>query len=302
MIITVGTYTFASWLRRGIGTRITQPDTLGAGASRRAPSARRCRSTSRSTARRSHKNFALIGPGDIIGINPQMVVRTEPRNWITELRAELPRLHRVLRRGFLWRYTPARPAARGSRPWLALLVLEDAERGQGVRDHRPPRAASEHHGAEARRAAAARQNWAWATCPHQRGPRQPDGVRGVPPEPARAEHVQRRQDHLPADQPAQARGRHRVPRVRRAGVRDGRLAGLDQDPVARRRAGAGLGPAAPTCELPDLLRVVFPHRRERGLRVAGEALEPRTVDNASASATWTARTRASGSRPAPTSA
>ena len=29
----VGRYTFASWLRRGIGTRVLQPDRLGAGGS-----------------------------------------------------------------------------------------------------------------------------------------------------------------------------------------------------------------------------------------------------------------------------
>ena len=32
-MISVGRYTFSSWLRRGIGTRITQPDRLGAGGS-----------------------------------------------------------------------------------------------------------------------------------------------------------------------------------------------------------------------------------------------------------------------------
>jgi hypothetical protein len=42
------------------------------GAHRRQP--QRCR---------HFQNFALIGPGDIIGVNPHLVVRTEPRNWIS---------------------------------------------------------------------------------------------------------------------------------------------------------------------------------------------------------------------------
>jgi hypothetical protein len=32
-VTSVGRYTFASWLRRGVGTRVVQPDRLGSGGS-----------------------------------------------------------------------------------------------------------------------------------------------------------------------------------------------------------------------------------------------------------------------------
>ena len=101
MAIEVAKYQFQSWVRKGISTQIKRAGRArqsgrGAAAGR---ARHRSRSACRSTPRRKHpKPFALIGPGDIIGIQRDMIVRTEPRHGIVELRAELPRVHRVLRR------------------------------------------------------------------------------------------------------------------------------------------------------------------------------------------------------------
>ncbi|HEX2062617.1 MAG TPA: hypothetical protein VHK90_17890 [Thermoanaerobaculia bacterium] len=128
MAITVARYTFSSWLRKGIGNRITEVDHLGGGAS--------------ATKERSnvpidvvlnsaavHKEFALLGPGDIIGINPHVVVRTEPLRWITNFEPNYLAFVEFYDEDFLWRYTPAKANGDRLRPWLALLVLEVTEDG-----------------------------------------------------------------------------------------------------------------------------------------------------------------------------
>jgi hypothetical protein len=73
------------------------------------------------------KNFALIGPGDVIGINREMIVRTEPLNWITDFEPNYLPFVEFYDEDFAWRYTPAKASGEKLRPWVALLVLEEAE-------------------------------------------------------------------------------------------------------------------------------------------------------------------------------
>lgn len=128
-MISVGRYTFSSWLRRGVGNRITQPDRLGAGASG-VPERATVPIDVTLNGTAISKSFALIGPGDIIGINPQMVVRTEPRNWITNFEPNYLAFVEFYDEDFLWRYTPARPTGEKLSPWLALLILKPPDNGQ----------------------------------------------------------------------------------------------------------------------------------------------------------------------------
>jgi hypothetical protein len=127
MAIKVANYTFSSWLRKGIANRITEPDNLGAGAT-----AIKERShvpiDVMLNSEPVHKEFAIIGPGDILGINPRMVVRTEPLNWITNFEPNYLTFIEFYEEDFLWRYTPAAANDKRLRPWLALLVLKDADR------------------------------------------------------------------------------------------------------------------------------------------------------------------------------
>jgi len=126
MSITVAKYTFSSWLRKGIGNRITEPDNLGLGASAVKERSRVPIDVMLNTAP-VHKDFALVGPGDIIGLNPDMVVRTEPLNWITNFEPNYLPFIEFYDEDFLWRYTPARANGQRLRPWIALLVLEEGE-------------------------------------------------------------------------------------------------------------------------------------------------------------------------------
>jgi hypothetical protein len=126
MSITVAKYTFSAWLRKGIGNRITEPDNLGLGGGAVKERAHVPVDVMLNTTP-VHKEFALIGPGDIIGLNPDMVVRTEPLNRITNFEPNYLPFIEFYDEDFLWRYTPARANGQRLRPWIALLVLEEGE-------------------------------------------------------------------------------------------------------------------------------------------------------------------------------
>jgi len=126
MSITVAKYTFSSWLRKGIGNRITEPDNLGLGASVAKERSRVPIDVILNTTP-VHKEFALVGPGDIIGLIADMVVRTEPRNLITNFEPNYLPFIEIYDEDYLWRFTPARANGQRLRPWLTLLVLEAGE-------------------------------------------------------------------------------------------------------------------------------------------------------------------------------
>jgi hypothetical protein len=136
MDIEISRYQFHSWARKGIASTIEEPDDLGAG-------------TAATTQRAQvnipvllndvplEKNMSLVGPGDIIGINRDMIVRTQPVNWITDFEPNYLVFAEFYDEDFLWRYTPAAPKVPGAvstdpptdklRPWLLLLVVKEDE-------------------------------------------------------------------------------------------------------------------------------------------------------------------------------
>ena len=54
----------------------------------------------------------LVGPGDIVGINRRAVVRTEPRNGVTDFEPNYLAFIEFYDEDFPWRYTPARAVPR----------------------------------------------------------------------------------------------------------------------------------------------------------------------------------------------
>lgn len=142
----IATYTFLPWLRQGIAAKIRQADPLGpGGAAERA--AVRIALTVNGQPDFAANEVSLLGPGDVIGIHPQAVVRTEPRNWVTDFEPNYLAAIDFYDEDFPWRYTPALAArvnASGSpvadpqetklRPWIFLIVLEESEYVEG----RPP--------------------------------------------------------------------------------------------------------------------------------------------------------------------
>jgi len=127
----VNAYSFLPWLRRGIATLITADP----GTAARASVQVRLRLTGPAVARPGTvvqevgHGVALYGPGDVIGVDPRVVVRTEPRNWITNFDPNLLAFIEFYDEDFPWRYSPAAadPITKRLRPWLAVVVLTEEE-------------------------------------------------------------------------------------------------------------------------------------------------------------------------------
>jgi hypothetical protein len=134
MSATLPTYSFLPWLRRGIANTLTTADgdttvrtragihvdlqlTGNPVAGGPAPSAT------------LGQDVVLYGPGDLVGIDGRAVVRTEPRDWITNFEANYLPAVDFYDEDFPWRYTPAAPSVDHLRlrPWIALVVLTEKE-------------------------------------------------------------------------------------------------------------------------------------------------------------------------------
>jgi hypothetical protein len=125
--MTLATYTFLPWLRRGLSGRIETP--AGAGASRATLSA--SFSVASETGRRdlTPVTVNLIGPGDVAGVQPQQIIRTEPQLGVTDFEPNYLAAIDFYDEDFPWRYSPVSPDAASHRlpPWIALVVLKAEE-------------------------------------------------------------------------------------------------------------------------------------------------------------------------------
>ena len=74
------------------------------------------------------RQVRLYGPGDVTGIDPQQVVRTEPRHLATDFEPNYFPAIEFDRPDFPWLFTPAKADAAGKlRPWLCLVVVRKQE-------------------------------------------------------------------------------------------------------------------------------------------------------------------------------
>lgn len=120
----IASYTFLPWLRQGMASQIKTVDTFGAasGVTLRA----QVKITLDVNGTPVPKDVELVGPGDVIGVNSQAIVRTEPRNWVTDFEPNYLAFIEFYDEDFPWRYTPARASATDRlRPWLFVLALEE---------------------------------------------------------------------------------------------------------------------------------------------------------------------------------
>jgi hypothetical protein len=131
----IGTYSFLPWLRQGVANTIASPDN-DSSVKTRARISVSLQLTGKAVAGGAgdltqpiSQEVSLYGPGDIVGIDARAVVRTEPRNWVTNFESNyLPAID-FYDEDFVWRYTPAAPDGTGLhlRPWLALIALTEDE-------------------------------------------------------------------------------------------------------------------------------------------------------------------------------
>lgn len=128
----IGTYSFLPFLRQGIANRVTAPAD---------PNVKRGQivvtlnvtgtGLTNPPGTTVNKTIELYGPGDIVGIDPKTIVKTEPRNWITNFEPNYLPYIEFYDEDFPWRYTPSAPAGHRLIPWLTLLVLIEGEFGEG---------------------------------------------------------------------------------------------------------------------------------------------------------------------------
>ncbi len=132
-------YTFLPWMRRGLSTKIKEKDNFNNFSSPPAGGwtperpemivkAKVDASKSGSTSNDEvEQQIKIIGPGDIIGIDQRIVVKVEPRNWITNFEPNYFPYIEFYEEDFPWRYSPASPDGNKLRPWLTLVVLKEDE-------------------------------------------------------------------------------------------------------------------------------------------------------------------------------
>jgi hypothetical protein len=132
-MIDLGNYTFLPWLRRGIANQVTATDG-DTGVRTRASTRVHLVVTGDALAGGTRtedveRDVELYGPGDVVGVDPRAIVRTEPRDWITNFEPNHLAFVEFYDEDFPWRYTPAAPdaARRRLRPWLSLVVLAEEE-------------------------------------------------------------------------------------------------------------------------------------------------------------------------------
>lgn len=69
----------------------------------------------------------LLGPGSVVGLDPQLVLRTDPVDGAVGVEDNFLPLIEFRRLDLPWMFTPARPGVSNRlRPWLVLVVVEEA--------------------------------------------------------------------------------------------------------------------------------------------------------------------------------
>ena len=130
---TSANYVFLPWVRQGAASGIQTLDSLSANQAGVVSVAVKLRVNDTPDIERQVR---LYGPGDVTGIDPQQVVRTEPRHLATDFEPNYFPAIEFDRPDFPWLFTPARADAAGKlRPWLCLVVVRKQE---GVTLHVDP--------------------------------------------------------------------------------------------------------------------------------------------------------------------
>ena len=118
---TIARYSFLSWLRKGLGASLENTDVAG-------PRATLEMSVEINAAHQVQKQVALFGPGDVVGIDAQAIIRTDPRPQVMNFEPNYLPLVEFYDEDFPWRYTPAAATIEHRlRPWITLAVLSDDE-------------------------------------------------------------------------------------------------------------------------------------------------------------------------------
>ncbi|MFW6069735.1 MAG: hypothetical protein ACOC9X_01720 [bacterium] len=131
----IGTYSFLPWLRQGLANQVAAPADADDRRGKILVTLNISGSGLTDPADQPlDKEIELYGPGDVIGVDPRAIVKSEPRDWITNFEPNYLPYVDFYDEDFPWRYTPSAPDGERLVPWLTLVVLteEEFEDGQNV--------------------------------------------------------------------------------------------------------------------------------------------------------------------------
>jgi hypothetical protein len=136
----IATYTFLPWLRQGIANQISDPDVIRATILVRLKLEGDKPKGGTETRPEIIKKIPIYGPGDIIGIESQAIIKAEPQNWITNFEPNYLPYIEFYDEDFPWRYSPLTPAKNRLIPWIMLIVLKETEfkDGKNIKDRPLP--------------------------------------------------------------------------------------------------------------------------------------------------------------------
>ncbi len=161
--MSIATYTFLPWLRRGISNQLET--SAGAGAVRATVSVGLAVASDVARTPLPTVAVKLVGPGDVIGMDARQIIRTEPRAGVSDFEPNYLAAIDFYDEDFPWRYSPLAPDAASHRltPWIALVALEESE---FTRSHVPDRPLPSFVLTPSARPAdifpVLNQEWAWA--------------------------------------------------------------------------------------------------------------------------------------------
>lgn len=123
------------WVRKGVGSQITEEDDLaftdGCASTLERPSIKltaQLKSTLVGSLKENQlaetKEFPIVGPGDVLGINSNAVMKFYPPSNQENFQVDFKPYIEFWEPDFAWRYTPAKVNSQGGRlrPWLAVVA------------------------------------------------------------------------------------------------------------------------------------------------------------------------------------
>jgi hypothetical protein len=115
-------YQFLPWARRGLASRVPVADAPTAVL---APRANVSVGITLTSIAEQTVNLALFGPGDVVGIDPRMIVRTDPRPLAADVEPNYMPLIEFDPPDLPWMFTPAKAGTGDKlRPWCVLVVID----------------------------------------------------------------------------------------------------------------------------------------------------------------------------------
>jgi hypothetical protein len=126
-MMALATYTFLPWLRRGLANQLETA--AGPGTTRATISVSFAAASETGSSPVPPVTVQLVGPGDVTGIDPRQIIRTEPRAGVSDFEPNYLAALDFYDEDFPWRYTPVAPdlSAHQLVPWILLVVLKDNE-------------------------------------------------------------------------------------------------------------------------------------------------------------------------------